>query len=196
VIESLPRHSLSVAAEAVVVACAIAGDDAAFGELVRRRQTQIRNLLRRLCRDPALADDLSQNTFVQAWRRLKTLQAPGAFGGWLRTLAVNVWLQHARTRKSQSDVTADGALPERAQLPTIAEQMDLDRALALLPPHVRLCIVLGYAERMSHREICQATGFPLGTVKSHITRGAALLREILSAYGTQMSATAMGEHNG
>jgi len=196
VIESLPRHSLSVAAEAVVVACAIAGDDAAFGELVRRRQTQIRNLLRRLCREPALADDLSQNTFVQAWRGLKTLKAPGAFGGWLRTLAVNVWLQHARTRKSQSEVTADGALPERAQLPAIGERLDLDRALALLQPNVRLCIVLAYAERISHREICAATGFPLGTVKSLITRGAAVLREILSAYGTQARATAMGEHDG
>jgi RNA polymerase sigma factor (sigma-70 family) len=194
VIEGLPR--LSAAAEAVVVACAIAGDDAAFGELVRRREGQIRNLLRRLCRDPALADDLSQNTFVQAWRGLKTLKAPGAFGAWLRTLAVNVWLQHARTRKSQSDVTADGQLPERGRVSSIAEQMDLDRALALLPPDVRLCIVLGYAERMSHREICEATGFPLGTVKSHITRGAARLREMLSAYGTQVGATAMGEHNG
>jgi len=194
VIDRSPR--LGAAAEAVVVACAIAGDDAAFGELVRRRQAQVRNLLRRLCRDPALADDLSQNTFVQAWRRLKTLKAPGAFGGWLRTLAVNVWLRHARTRKSQSDITADGELPERGRIATIGERMDLDRALALLSTDVRLCIVLGYAERMSHREISEATGFPLGTVKSHITRGAARLREILGAYSPQMSATEMGEHNG
>jgi RNA polymerase sigma factor (sigma-70 family) len=195
VIASLPRNSLSAAAEPVIVACAIAGDDAAFGELVRRRQGQIRNLLRRLCRDPVLADDLSQNTFVQAWRKLKTLKVPGAFGGWLRTLAVNVWLQHARTRKSQSDVTADGQLPDRGQVSSVGERLDLDRALALLPQDVRLCVVLGYAERMSHREICEATGFPLGTVKSHIARGAARLREILSAYGPQDCATAMGEHN-
>jgi len=195
VINTLPRHSLRAAAEAVVVACAIAGDDVAFGELVRRRQAQIRNLLRRLCRDPALADDLAQNTFVQAWRRLKTLKAPGAFGGWLRTLAVNVWLQNARTRKAQSDVTSDGELPEHGQVSSLGERMDLDRALALLPPDVRLCIVLGYAERMSHREISDSTGFPLGTVKSHIARGAARLRDILSAYGTR-STTEMGEHNG
>jgi DNA-directed RNA polymerase specialized sigma24 family protein len=89
----------------------------------------------------------------------------------------------------------DGQLSDRGQVSSVGERLDLDRALALLPQDVRLCVVLGYAERMSHREICEATGFPLGTVKSHIARGAARLPEILSAYGPQDCATAMGEHN-
>jgi RNA polymerase sigma-70 factor, ECF subfamily len=179
----LPRDRLSAAAEALVVALAIAGDDEAYGELVRRRQSQVRQLLRRLSRDPALADDLAQQAFVQAWRTIRTLKAPGAFGAWLRKLAVNVWLQHVRARGVRERSAADSSLPAATDEPATAEQVDLDRALALLAPDVRLCIVLAYGERMSHREVSAATGLPLGTVKSHITRGAARLREILRAYG-------------
>jgi RNA polymerase sigma-70 factor (ECF subfamily) len=73
-------------------------------------------------------------------------------------------------------------LPDAAAEPTLTEQLDLDSVLATLPPDVRLCITLAYAERMSHREICEATGLPLGTVKSHITRGATRLRKLLGAY--------------
>jgi RNA polymerase sigma-70 factor (ECF subfamily) len=73
-------------------------------------------------------------------------------------------------------------LPDTATQPTLSEQLDLDSALGTLPPDVRLCITLAYAERMSHREICEAIGLPLGTVKSHITRGAARLRRLLGAY--------------
>lgn len=178
----LPRNGLSAAVEAAVVALARAGDDEAYGELVRRRQSHIRELLRRLSRDAALADDLAQQTFVQAWRTLRTLHAPSAFGGWLRKLAVNVWLQHVRTHGGR-ERSADGPAPEPSDEPATAEQIDLDRALARLAPDVRLCIVLAYGERMSHREISEATSLPLGTVKSHIARGAARLREILRAYG-------------
>ncbi len=184
-------NPLSTAAEAVVVAAAMRGDDAAFSELMRRRQSQIRNLLRRLCRNCALADDLAQTAFLQAWRTLRSLRAPGAFGGWLRKLAVNVWLQHLRGPGAHREVELDDAQAGAPQHPSAGnpepstaagEQVDLDRALSLLAPDVRLCIVLSYAERMSHREICETTGFPLGTVKSHIARGAARLRESLSAY--------------
>jgi RNA polymerase sigma-70 factor (ECF subfamily) len=203
VTRGLPRAALGVADELGVVALAMTGDDAAFCELVRRRQGPIRNLLRRLCRDGTLADDLSQAAFLQAWRSLSTLRSPAAFGGWLRKLAVNTWLQHARRRSHGTErepnentiaraaaeeaagFGADAASmgPQSSYEAAVTEKLDLDRGLALLPHDVRLCIVLAYSEQMSHREISEATGFPLGTVKSHITRGSARLREILNAYG-------------
>jgi RNA polymerase sigma-70 factor (ECF subfamily) len=62
-------------------------------------------------------------------------------------------------------------------------QLDLDRALARLPVDERLCIVLAYSEGMSHSEISESTGMPLGTVKSHIRRGSQELRVLLRAYG-------------
>lgn len=177
----LSRAALGAAAETALAGLAIAGDDAAYGELVRRRHSQLRDLLRRLCRNPALADDLSQQAFLQAWRRIRTLQAPGAFGPWLRKIAVSLWLQHLRSPGSRRE---ESAVEEPMHEPTTGQWLDLDRALSQLSPDVRLCIVLAYGERMSHREIAEATDLPLGTVKSHITRGASRLRDLLCAYGT------------
>ena len=179
------RASLAAAPEVSVVILASAGDDAAFAELVLRRQAKIRDLLRRLCGDAALADDLAQQVFVQAWRSLKTLRAPGAFGGWLRRIAVNTWRQAARRRGEMfedvfdeaADTVADGGPSQADQA---AGRIDLERALARLAPAQRLCVVLAYAEGLSHPEIAEAVDLPLGTVKSHVTRGSARLRALLA----------------
>jgi len=174
-----PADAIASAAEATVVALACAGDQSAFAELVRRRQSYTRNLLRRLCRNTALADDLAQETFLQAWKRIRSLQSVGAFGGWLRQIAVNTWLQHARNSEA---FTALDHVDQSATTPTLAEQLDLDGALGTLSAAVRLCIVLSYHEGMSHSEIALIAKIPLGTIKSHITRGTARLRELLAAY--------------
>lgn len=178
---ALPVGSLAAADEISIVLLAMNGDDLAYGELVRRRQDAIRNLLRRLTREPSLADDLAQQTFVQGWRSIRTLKSPGAFGGWLRKLAVNYWLQHARSSRREVPLQDDLRAEHSASI--VSRQMDLDAALARLPHDVRVCIVLAYNEGMSHGEISEATSMPLGTVKSHITRGSARLRELLHAYG-------------
>lgn len=158
-----------------------AGDDQAFSELVNRRQASIRGLLRRWSADAALADDLAQEAFVLAWKRLRQLEAPGAFGGWLRQIALNVWLRHARKARLLLDDVADQAeLPDRRTTDT-AVAMDLERALTQLTPAQRLCVVLSYSEGMSHPEIAAATGMAPGTVKSHIRRGAEKLRQLLGS---------------
>jgi RNA polymerase sigma-70 factor, ECF subfamily len=183
VTSSPPSNALGQVAEATVVALAMSGDAAAFSELVRRRQSALRNLLRRLSRDPALADDLAQQAFVKAWRSLPKLRSVAAFGAWLRRLAVNTWLEHVRAAHVLPMASAAEELagvPGRA--PATDEQLDLDRALAQLPPDERLCIVLTYSEGMSHGEISALTALPLGTVKSHIRRGGERLRALLDAY--------------
>jgi RNA polymerase sigma factor (sigma-70 family) len=181
VTETLPSGVWASASEISIVLLAMNGDDAAYGELVRRKQSAIRNLLRRLTRDAFLADDIAQQTFVQGWQSIRSLKSPAAFAGWLRKLAVNFWLQHARARKQE--VPLDERLRAESAVPSTAQQMDLDAALAQLPIDVRLCIVLAYSEGLSHGEISQTTTIALGTVKSHITRGSARLRELLHAYG-------------
>ena len=178
-----PGLVLAEVAEAALVALAMTGDDAAFNELVRCRQSATRNLMRRLCRDTALADDLAQQAFLQAWRTLRSLKSVNAFGAWLRKVAVNVWLQHERAGRAQWVSVED--LPEiefTVPAPALNAQIDLDSALATLPADMRLCIVLTYSEGMSHGEISSVTTFPLGTVKSHVTRGAARLRKLLHSY--------------
>jgi RNA polymerase sigma-70 factor, ECF subfamily len=176
-----PRGRLDDAPEEHVVALAIGGDDGAFTELVRRRQKRVRDLLRRLCGNHALADDLAQKTFVKAWRGIRALRDPGAFGGWLRRVAVNTWLAEARRVPAPIDDDEDALLavvdpapsPERS-----AGGLDLVRALARLGRAERLCVVLAHGEGMTHVEIAEATRLPLGTVKSHVLRGSEKLKRM------------------
>ncbi len=168
--------------EAMIVALARKGDRFAFSELVQRRQSSIRNLMRRCCRDDSLADDLAQQVFLKVWLKIHSLKRVDAFGGWLRRVAISVWLLHRRKKDAlhEADELAEWEL---SQHDSPGEGMDLDQALATLPGKVRLCIVLSYQEGLSQVEIADLVGLPLGTVKSHIRRGTKRLRQVLSAYG-------------
>ena len=177
------RARLEEAPEEVVVVRAMTGDDAAFGELVLRRQKKVRDLMRRLCGNHALADDLAQLAFVQAWRSLGSLRDPGAFGGWLKRVAVNVWLAEARRAQLLFDDDEEGftEIPDPAPSPErAAGRIDLERALGGLRPAERVCVVLAHGEGMTHAEIAEAAGLPLGTVKSHVLRGTEKLKQILA----------------
>jgi RNA polymerase sigma-70 factor (ECF subfamily) len=168
--------------EALVVSLAAKGDRDAFTELVRRRQRWLRNLMRRFSGDADLADDLAQRVFLQAWRRIRQLKHPERFGSWIRRIAINEWIDHQRRDDAQWNQEYDEeAHVARGSMEVMA--MDLDRALAVLPAPVRLCIVLSYHERMTHEEIARMTGISLGTVKSHVRRGSMKLRKLLAAYG-------------
>lgn len=167
--------------EALIVNLARGGDRLAFEELVRRHQSNIRNLMRRCSRDNQLADDLAQQAFLRAWTSIRNLKDAKAFAGWLKRIAVSMWLQHLRRNDVllHSDELDEVSLAEK---PTPAEGIDLNTALATLPEPVRLCIILSYQEGMNHGEIEEATGIALGTVKSHIRRGSERLKTILQAY--------------
>ena len=179
---------LGSAAEASVVALARAGDRAAFEELVRRHQCPLRDLLRSLSRNAVLADDLAQEAFLQCWAHIGNLREPAAFGSWLRKLAINAWRQHLR-RQGVFGKLAELQAGDQVSASTSAERLDLNYALGALSPNVRLCVVLSYQEGMSHGEIAAATGLPLGTVKSHLARGTARLRDILAEYNSSRERT-------
>lgn len=167
--------------EALIVNLARGGDRAAFEELVRRRQSGVRNFMRRMCNDSPLADDLAQQVFLQVWLNIAKLKAATAFNAWLKKLALSIWLQHIRKKdvlKSSTEIEeSERPLPMHTDV-----AMDLDAALATLSPDVRLCVVLSYHQGMSHQEIHEATEMPLGTIKSHIRRGSDSLRKSLSGY--------------
>jgi RNA polymerase sigma factor (sigma-70 family) len=170
--------------EAYLVSLARGGDTRAFEELVRRRQSSIRHLMRRCCRDTTLADDLAQQVFLKMWQNLHSLKKVAAFSGWLKRLAINVWLQHARRNDALRDAE-EVSDADNTHRDSAGEAMDLDAALALLPEKERLCIVLSYQEGMSHAEITKLTEMPLGTVKAHLNRGAQKLKEVLRAYSEE-----------
>ena len=79
-------------------------DTAAFGELVRRHQSQVRNFLRKLCRDRELADDLAQDSFLHAWEKLHTYAGHGSFIGWLLKVAYTTFLQSKRKSSRYDDI--------------------------------------------------------------------------------------------
>jgi RNA polymerase sigma factor (sigma-70 family) len=170
--------------EPFLVSLARTGDRGAFGELVRRRQSMVRNLMRRCCNDYTLADDLTQQVFLKVWLSIRKLRTASAFSGWLKRVAVNVWLQHIR-KKDALGGAGEITGAEVRKNDTTGMVQDLDLALMKLPSRVRLCVVLSYHEGMSHREIAELTKMPLGTVKSHIRKGALQLQQLLSAYGSE-----------
>ena len=173
---------LQKAPDTLVIALACAGDDTAFAEVVRRRQVRVRKFMYHLSRQMALGDDLAQQAFLKAWRSLGQLRSAAAFDGWLKRIMVNVWLEEVR--RGKLNTTSDEELADLVvHHDATAARMDLDAALSTLPPDMRLCVVLAYNEGMSHTEIVALANLPLGTVKSHIARGAARLRELLADYG-------------
>lgn len=159
---------------------AASGQEAAFEALVRRHQGTVRGLARRLTAHAAEADDVAQAAFMTAWRKIRSYRG-GSFKSWLCTIAYREFLQARRKRKPE--VTFDESAhviafdTSAARLP---EQLDLVRALSTLPEAQRICVVLCVAAGMSHSEAAAATGYPLGTVKSHVNRGVAALRKQLA----------------
>ena len=173
---------LKQAPDLLVIALACAGDDSAFTEVLRRRQARVRKFMYHLCRQSALGDDLAQQVFLTAWRSMRQLRSAAAFDGWLKRIMVTTWLEEVRRGKLQTTSEMDAA-DFAVQHESPMARVDLDAALSTLPADMRLCVVLAYNEGLSHPEIVACTDMPLGTVKSHIARGAARLREILAEYG-------------
>lgn len=145
---------------------------------MRRHQSRVRGFLRRLARDPDFADDLAQDCFVHAWDRLHTFSGSGSFAGWLMKIAYTTFLQ-AKRRSSRYGQVLDAMReePGPGSTGTPEETGDLDKLLEVLTEEERAVMVLSYAFGMSHREIGEATGLPVGTVKSIIFRGKERIRE-------------------
>ena len=108
--------NLAQATEAALIVAAQARDQAAFGELVKRRQGWARALLRRMCQSHAEADDLAQEAFIKAWDRLRDLETPAAFPGWFRRIAVTTFLMAKRKQKAVFE-EIDDASPIASRTP-------------------------------------------------------------------------------
>ena len=180
-----PTGRQNVDSDPDLAAKAADGDRRAFGELVRRHQVTVRGMMRRLTKGhQADADDLAQATFLRAWTQIGGY-AGGTFRGWICAIAYREFLQRRRKQVAEqktSDavhVLADGQF----QPANHGAKQDLNAALARLPEAQRVAIILCVGAGLSHSEISLATGWPLGTVKSHIVRGKQALRELLSDYG-------------
>jgi RNA polymerase sigma-70 factor (ECF subfamily) len=164
-----------------LVARVVSSQDAtAFGELVRRHQSQVRNFLRKLTGDIAAADDLSQDCFMHAWDKLHTFSGRGSVIGWLLKVAYTTFLQSKRKSKRYAEILEQvgHAAETGGQSYSVQhdEVTDLDKLLAVLSDEERAIMVMSYACGLSHREISDATSMPVGSVKSVIFRGKEKIR--------------------
>jgi RNA polymerase sigma-70 factor (ECF subfamily) len=185
--------------DAALIARVVVHDDRhAFAELVRRHQSAVRACLRKLSAgNHALADDLAQETFVLAWRNLKSFRNEAKFSTWLYRIATNCWLADARKRKETllgdrdaevaegdaDEPAGGGATPDHAR--GAALRMDLERAMAALSEGERAAIVQCYHNDLTHEEAAYVLGMPVGTVKTHVLRGKQKLKAALAAWAPQ-----------
>jgi len=158
-----------------LAAFAAAGGRAEFGELVRRHSASVRGLLRRMGAEAALADDVAQDAFIQAFERCREYRGEGTFAAWVRKIAARQYLKR-RVKEARWAEAPEEDAEIVAFLPDQGRAIDLDDALKALSEPERVCVSLCHGAGLTHAEIAAAVNLPLGTVKSHVKRGLDKLR--------------------
>jgi RNA polymerase sigma-70 factor, ECF subfamily len=169
--------------EGALVQRACAGDTRAFERLYREHAGRVYGLCLRMTRDVQLAEDCTQDTFINAWRALPKFETRSSLSTWLHRIAVNVSL--AKRRKSSSAEAAPAA-PENGEpvteawtLETPVEVQEIESAIGALPDGARDALVLHALYGYSHGEAAQMLGIAEGTCKAQLHRARRLLRERL-----------------
>jgi RNA polymerase sigma-70 factor, ECF subfamily len=161
------------------------GDLAAFEELYRAHAGKLFSVACRMVGNPADAEDLLQEIFLSAHRKLDGFRGESALGTWLYRLATNHCLDHLRSRAARMNQVTDALDDEPGQPAgrTLAEQtvtkMDLERALARLPEGCRAAFVLHDVQGLEHREVAEVLGVAEGTSKSQVHKARQRLRALL-----------------
>lgn len=168
-----------------LVEAAVAGNNKALEELLRRHQPRLRAVCRRILNNDADADDATQNALVAVVRGLPTFDMRSAFGTWAYRIATNSALDEARRRRRRPHVGREeldgGAIVDLGSgrvFASIEERDALENALALVPEDFRVAVVLRDIADLDYDEIAQVLGVPIGTVRSRIARGRAHLTDI------------------
>lgn len=167
-----------------LVARAQRGDIDAFGEIYRENAGRVYAVCLRMVRDRHRAEELTQEAFVRAWKKLGSFRSESAFSTWIHRLAVNVVLSDMRkqTRIALREVSeSNEAMQERAAPGTEpGTRLDLEEAIAALPDGARHVLVLHDIEGYRHREIAELLGIAQGTSKAQLHRARRILRDVLS----------------
>jgi RNA polymerase sigma-70 factor (ECF subfamily) len=173
------------AAEWQLVQRAQSGDLVAFERLYRENERRVFALCLRMSANPELAEELTQEVFIRAWKKLGSFRGQSAFSSWLYPLTVNVARSERRSRMRRlarvfptDDVAA---LEPTPRPPTPETGFDLEKAMATLPPGARNVFVLHDVEGRTHEEIASLLGLASGTSKAQLHRARKLLREALES---------------
>ena len=158
------------------------GDTAAFNTLMRHEAKFMYGVASLILRDRQLCEDAVQQALVRAWRDLPRLREPERFTAWLRRLVVNSCYDEARReRRHDHEAFERTTAPQTGDhAPHVTERERLDHVFRRLPVEQRAVLVLHHYLQLTHPEIAESLGIPIGTVKSRIRRGLDNLRASLA----------------
>ena len=165
------------------------GDAAAFDELYRAHAGRLYNLVFRMAGSADEAEDLLQEVFLHAHRKLASFRGDSSLGTWLYRLAVNHCLDFLRGRQAKMTRITDSLDEEGAaepaatmpRVPTAVSRLDLERSIAKLPEGCRAAFVLHDVEGFEHNEVAKLLGVSEGTSKSQVHKARMKLRAMLSS---------------
>lgn len=169
------------------VTLAANGDRRAFERLYRANVDRIFSLCVRMVGDRAKAEELTQDAFVRAWEKLGTFRGDSQFSTWLHRLAVNVVLNDRETEGRRRDRHDDAvedmdtiSYGDVRPLPVPGLSLDLEQAIAALPPGAKKVFVLHDIEGYTHKEIAESLGVTAGGCKAQLHRARMILRRMLT----------------
>jgi RNA polymerase sigma-70 factor (ECF subfamily) len=178
------------------VSLARQGDPAGFEHLYRKNSRRVYALCLRMTGNPGEAEDLTQEAFLQVFRKIQTFRGESAFSTWLHRLAVNIVLMRKR-RKALHELPLEGDAQEESEerpreidvrdlaLAGAIDRLHLARALAQLAPGYRQTFVLHDVHGYEHNEIARLLGTSIGNSKSQLHKACARLRKLLQGIGRE-----------
>jgi RNA polymerase sigma-70 factor, ECF subfamily len=164
------------------------GDLAAFEALYERHHRRVYSLCLRMVANPTEAEDLTQEVFVQLFRKIGSFRGESAFTTWLHRLTVNHVLMHFRKRGVRMEKTTEEGeigeiqdiLQSTSESPPFVDRIALEKAISQLPPGYRTVFVLHDIEGFEHTEVADLLGVSVGTSKSQLHKARMRLRELLN----------------
>lgn len=156
------------------------GDEAALRALYRHYAPPLERTVAGWVRDPAVVEDLCQESWLRAWRSLGTFRGDAGFGTWLHAIARNVMMSRSRNRQRREELLAEREPPRTSEQPEPVElRIDLTRAVDELPPGMRRILWLHDVEGWTHEQIASSLGVAVGTSKSQLFKARARVRRSL-----------------
>ena len=172
-------YSFDIEVSAELLAQAQAGRDAAVGEIYQRFEKPVYNLARRMTRCPDAAQDVMQDAFMTAFRRLRQFRGDGAFGMWLRKVVASEALMYLRKQRRIFQIFSQEEAGEQVGVED-SSTLDLEKSLALLEDMPRAIMWLYHVEGYTHPEIAEMCGKSTSFSKSQLSRAHQKLRSLLS----------------
>lgn len=206
---SLPKETpIGEGAKPETILLAQAGDADAFEQIYKTHSRRVYGLCFRMTGNPTLAEDLTQDVFLQVFRKIQTFRAESAFSTWLYRLAVNIVLMRRRIKRlnetslEATNETEGATFPRRemgridTRVSGVVDRVNLKRALSQLPRGYRQIFVLHDVVGYEHHEIAEALGCSIGNSKSQLHKARMRLRTILRSGRSERPAPEMAGRAG